>query len=97
MIKKYIGILQLRFEMYCQFINIPIGFKKKTKQKNNNEYSYDCWQAEKFRIEKLLLLISFSRNQKSFLKIIKLPVFIIIIIIIIIIMALALTKSNNFI
>ena len=33
MIKKYIGILQLRFEMYCQFINIPIGFKKKTKQK----------------------------------------------------------------
>ena len=33
MIKKYIGILQLRFEMYCQFINIPIGFKKKSKQK----------------------------------------------------------------
>ena len=71
---------------------------KRKRNKKNNEYSYDCWQAEKFKIEKLLLLISFSRNQKSFLKIIKLPVFIIIIIIIIIIiMALALTKSSNFI
>ena len=64
MIKKYIGILQLRYEMYCQFINFPISFNKKgNNKKKNNEYSYDSWQAEKFRIEKLILLICLSRNQ----------------------------------
>ena len=69
-LKEYMGILQLRYEMYCQFINFPISFNKKrkqqqnkTKQNKNNEYSYDLWQAEKFRIEKLILLISFCRNQ----------------------------------
>ena len=33
MIKKYIGILQLRYEMYCQFINFPISFNKKGNNK----------------------------------------------------------------
>ena len=31
-LKKHMGILQLRYEMYCQFINFPISFNKKRKQ-----------------------------------------------------------------
>ena len=31
------GILQLRYEMYCQFINFPISFNKKRKQQQKKQ------------------------------------------------------------
>ena len=31
------GILQLRYEMYCQFINFPMSFNKKRKQQQKKQ------------------------------------------------------------